>query len=364
MRTSASLQAGKRSAATFRPRISAGRRLESAALTTCSEACIIRGSDWEEKGKASSLQPDSESGFTNRNQALSHDIKSEGFVQEQTRHSKLLVAGLWTVGLTTIGFMAADFIVRPTVTWLSLMPVYSLAVFALLHSFTHMNTRQALWFLALGLILAFVAEYFGTNFGAVFGSHYFARSRDLAVTIGVRLPGRVSLAVVLSWYSMLYLTFVVATHLLHARRTDASAFAAVPLTAGLLMAFWQITAGPMAIARGTVRYLQDGFYHGLPLSSFIGWFVTAVFIVLFFQTVEPDAVDAPRLNRNAGVARLAYLMFGMTLLYPALMCFRFHMTGAAWLGTAIILIGALAFAVRDRAPHPVARLSAATGVPA
>ncbi|HDQ99386.1 MAG TPA: carotenoid biosynthesis protein [candidate division WOR-3 bacterium] len=279
-------------------------------------------------------------------------------MQNETRHSPLLTWGARGIAVAAAGFMLADFIVRPTTVWLSLMPVYCLAAFALVHSFTFMkDTRQVAWFLFLGLVLPFIAEWLGTNFGAIFGSHYYARARELTVDVGIRLPGRVSLAAVLSWYAMLYLTFVTSTHLLRARSTKPSSFAAVPMTAGLMMMLWQFTAGPVAIYRGFARYAQEGLYHGLPISSFVGWFATPLFIVLFFLAIEPSSVDGARLAPARKENSLALAVFGATLGYPALLCFRFGMTGAAWLGLGMVMLYLLTLAIRARAPRPFARLS-------
>jgi len=218
-----------------------------------------------------------------------------------------------------------------------------------------LGTRRALWFLALGLILPFVAEYLGTNFGAIFGSHWFRRVSDLQITVGLMLPGMVPLSTVLTWFGTLYLAFIVASYLVRARSTEPSSFAAVPLTAGLLLALWQLTAGPLAVARHTVRFAQDGFYHGIPLSSFVGWYATAMFVVLFFQAVEPSAADAESRMRTGLGNRFALWMFVAALLYPVAMCFRYGMPGAGWLGVAVTLLCTLAVAIRTRtmAPTPV-----------
>lgn len=267
--------------------------------------------------------------------------------------SRFLRAGVWLMALAAAGFMVADLVTRPPAAWLSMMPVYCLAAFAMLHSIAFLGTRRALWFLALGLILAFVAEYLGTNFGAIFGSHWFARVRDLRVQVGAMLPGRVPLTVVLGWYGQLYLAFVVAVFLVQSQPRDVSSFAATPLAAGLLMALWQLAAGPMAVERGMMGFANNGFYHGVPLSSFVGWFATAMFITLFFIAVEPAAADAGRFRAPSGrVAPLVFALFGASLLYPALMCFRFGLTGAAWLGVAVLLLFTLSMAIRGRRPAP------------
>ncbi len=274
-------------------------------------------------------------------------------------HSRMLTISIWIAGLATAGFMVADIITKPPVTWLTLMPVYCLAVFALLHSMSFLGPRRALWFLTVGLLVSFAAEYLGTNFGAIFGSHWFARARDLRLEMGVMLPGRVPLGIVLTWYGMLYIAFLVSTYLVRSRPSNTSAFTAVPLATGLLMAFWQLTAGPMAVVRGTMGFARSGFYHGIPLSSFIGWFATAMFVILFFQTIEPAAADTDRFLKNPRTGSLAFIMFGLTLVYPIVMCFRMKLFGAAWLGVVVLLLVMLTFAIRGRSLVPVARMNKA-----
>ena len=279
-------------------------------------------------------------------------------MKKDTYHSKLLTWGIWITGLGAAGFMAADILVRPSLGWVQLMPVYCLAAFALMHSFTFMGTRRAVWFMALGLILPFVAEYLGTNFGAIFGSQWLHRAQDLRIPMGMMLPGRVPLTAVLTWYGMLYVTFVSSVYLLKARTSDISAFSTVPLTAGLLMALWQLPAGPASMSRHMMTFTQNGFYHGIPLSSFIGWFVTALFVVLFFQIMEPTAVDADRFREpEQRLAPLTFAMYAGMVGYSGLICLRQNMAGAGWLGMVVVLIFSLTLLVRSRATSPVMELS-------
>jgi putative membrane protein len=279
-------------------------------------------------------------------------------MEKDTYHSRLLTWGIWITGLAAVGFMVADVLVRMPVGWLQRMPVYCLASFAFLHSFTFMGTRRAIWFLALGLILPFVAEYLGTNFGAIFGSHWLGRAQDLRIPVDVMLPGRIPLAAVLTWYGLLYVTFVSAVFLLNAKTSDISAFASVPLAAGLMMALWQLAAGPASIGRHMMGFAQNGFYHGIPMSSFVGWFVTTMFVLLFFQIVEPTTVDANRFREPE--QRLAPLTFGLYAAfvgYAALVCFKMNMNGAGWLGVVVILLFALGLLVRTKSPVPVTALT-------
>lgn len=275
--------------------------------------------------------------------------------------NRALRFGLWFTALTAAAFMTADLLASPPAAWLMLMPIYCLAAFALLHSLMFLGPRRALWLAGLTLVLAFVAEYLGTNFGAIFGSHWFARARELHVQVGISLPGRVPLAVVLGWFGQLYLAFVAAVFLTRSHPADVTSFAATPIAAGILMALWQLAAGPVAVHRGTLGFTAEGlFYHGVPLSSLVGWFVTSMFIVLFFITTSPGAADATRfLDASQSLAPMALMVLGTTILYATLHAFRYHLSGPAWLGvtTLVLYTGLLAL----RANHLTDDLKTSVG---
>lgn len=272
---------------------------------------------------------------------------------KDTYNSKTLSVGIWFMLAATAVLMVANLVVRPPLNWLRLAPVYTLAAFTLLHGFTFLGVRRTLWFLALGLVVSYVAEYLGSNFGAIFGTHWFSRVHDLRLPVGVMLPGRIPLAIVLTWYGMLYVTFITAVFLVRSRPSEPSAFATVPLAAGLLMALWQLTAGPVAVAWGLMGFVNKGFYHSVPLSSFVGWAATTLFILLFFIAVEPESANADRFRMTPRpVPELPLVMFGMQLLYGTVTCFFLNFTGAAWLGVLVLVLYLLAIAVTTRRAVP------------
>lgn len=281
-------------------------------------------------------------------------------MRKKNNESVLLNIGIWFALTAAIVSMATDILVKPPLLWLTLMPAYCLAVFAFLHSLKFWETRQALWFLALGLILPYIAEYLGTNFGAIFGSHWFSRIHDLRLQVGVMLPGKIPLNTILLWYSMLYLTLLTGIYLVDATPKYLSAYNTTPLAAALLITLWQLSAGPVAITRGAIGFVSRGFYHGIPLSNFVGWFATTLFIISFFQAIEPNLANAARFYESKSpVTILPILMLGLNILYNTLLCFRMELLGAAWLSVAILLLFFLAIAIRAKS-HPAIQLEALT----
>ncbi|MGQ9677759.1 MAG: carotenoid biosynthesis protein [bacterium] len=281
-------------------------------------------------------------------------------MRKKTNESVILTVGIWFALSAAVISMAADIIVKPPLLWLALMPTYCLAVFSFLHSLKLWETRQAIWFLALGLILPYIAEYLGTNFGAIFGSHWFSRTQDLRVSVGLVLPGRIPLNTILIWYAQLYLVYLTGIYIVAASTSDLSTYSATPLVAAFLMTLWQLSAGPVAVTRGTVNFINKGFYHGIPLSNFAGWFATTLFILSFFQSIEPNLTNAARFYQSKNPAPiLPVLMFGINILYNTLLCFRMEHTGAAWLSIAVLLLFLLAVTIRAK-NHPVFGLEVST----
>jgi uncharacterized membrane protein len=266
-----------------------------------------------------------------------------------TNQSRLLTFGVWLTGLTAMAAMAAAATLKYPEVWLASMPVYCLAALALAHSIAFLGARRAIWFLAIGLIVPYVAEYLGVNFNAVFGGHWYRAAHDLGLPVGVRLPGSVPLATVLTWYEIVYLGFVSSVYILKADRSDLSSFATVPMAAGLLVALWQVVAGPATVGRLMVQFTQNGFYHSIPLSNFTGWFVTAMFTTLFFQVVEPAAVEFGRFDRRqCPTAELAPLLFGFSVLYSTAVCLRLGFNGAGFIGCVVLLLFTAVAVARTR----------------
>src|SRR6202011_4327651 len=99
-----------------------------------------------------------------------------------------------------------------------------------------------------------------------------------------------------AYFATGYLAWALSTVLIGEVRRESSAFTtfAVPLIASFLMVMWDLCFDPTA---STVNHIwiweQGGGYFGVPLTNYLGWFLTVfVFFQLFalflrFRTAGP-----------------------------------------------------------------------------
>jgi len=283
-------------------------------------------------------------------------------VKDETRSSRLLTAGILVTCLATAGAMIADVFVPTPAPWLAIVPVYCLAAFVVSHSFVFLGARRAIWFLAVATILPFVTQFISTNLVAVSASQWLARTDDPTLSTGLLLPGQVPLNAIVTWYGLLYIVFTSSVLLLRARASDHSSFASVPLLGALLATLWRLASGPAAVGRSTPAPADNGLFQQIPLASFVGWFVIAMFVLLFFQIVEPGAVDVDQFAESEPrLAPTSAMMYGACLLHASAVCLRTNATGAGWLGVVVFLLFTLAVASSSTKPATPLRQAATAG---
>lgn len=280
--------------------------------------------------------------------------------QDSIPNSRLLSTGVRAVGLITAGTMIADVIIPASTVRLAMVPAYCMAAFVVLHSITFLGVRRAMWFLAAATILPFTAIFVGANFVTP-GSKWLVPAMEPLGNAGPMLPGQVPLSGVVTWFGLLYLVFTSAVYLLKAKTSDPGAFAFVPMLGALLVLLWQLSAAPAAAGRAMATQAEAGFFQNVPSTAFLGWFAVALFIILFFEVVEPGSVDAGRFAEPGHrLAALGPVMYGASLLHASATCLKTNATGAGWLGIVVFLSFALAAAVRGTTFGQTGQLHTAT----
>ncbi len=177
-------------------------------------------------------------------------------------NSKVLA---WGVAFGYLGYAALSDV--PALSKEAIFSVYaSSALFVILylyHSFVNLGTRTALKYLALASVLGYSFEYLFITTGWIGRYVYTA---DLAP-----LLGPVPLFIPLLWAALSYFCLIAAGN---------------PLTSAVLMVLLDVSFDPR-FSLTLWHWLTPGQYFGVPLSNFIGWFITAVTIYgIFFLTTK------------------------------------------------------------------------------
>jgi putative membrane protein len=171
-------------------------------------------------------------------------------------------------------------------------------VFALIHGAMFYRTRGILIFFAICLVVGNILENVGVRTGFPFGSYYFT---DLMGPKLFVVPIQLGLA----YLGMAYLSWTLGRVILGNMRSPVtgSRVVTLPLIAAFVMVAWDFSQDPVW---STVLHLwiwrQGGVYFGVPVSNFLGWYLTVyVFYQLFAlylrgRSTNPDPLPSSYWN--------------------------------------------------------------------
>lgn len=190
---------------------------------------------------------------------------------------------------------------------------------ALAHASAFYRPKQALMLFAICLVVTFAMENIGTATGFPFGRYHFE--------VGAGLPhiGRVPIIVGPLWFGAGYFSWVVAATLLDGadRRLDRKPnLLKLPIVAAFVMTQWDLVMdAPNSTIAKTWIWHDGGGVLGVPLSNYLGWFVTSWlfftgFALYLRQHAERGLPSTPPRPKLRAIAILFYLSAGLTHLVP------------------------------------------------
>jgi uncharacterized membrane protein len=148
--------------------------------------------------------------------------------------------------------------------------------FALIHGAIFYRTRGVLIFFVICLVIGNIFENVGVRTGFPFGHYYFT---DLMGPKLFVVPIQLGLA----YLGMAYLSWTLARLILGDAQSAlaGSRVMTLPLVAAFIMVAWDFSQDP---AWSTILHLwiwqQGGTYFGVPMTNFLGWYLT---VYVFYQ---------------------------------------------------------------------------------
>ncbi len=235
-------------------------------------------------------------------------------IRESTRFELFNVAVmlffvLITVLTLPISWLGHNAGLQMQVSMLGTFVVFAVCVW---HSVHVKGWRQTVAFFGLTMILSFLAEYMGANYGWFFGSY------DYTSTAGPSING-VSVLVPFTWAVLLYGVYMLINWLLDLRgeRRGRTWYgkvvwsALIALLTGICVAAWDLMADPVWVSGVWQDVLgKPGWWWwdggpylpnllvwkgagGIPIQNFLGWaevtFVIVFIFDLFFQRTDRAA---------------------------------------------------------------------------
>lgn len=229
------------------------------------------------------------------------------------------VAGMLLIRLMpqVMGFFGPYYptlVKAPTWTYMVLLPVIPLLMYG-----SQLGTKRTVAFFVWGSVIGAASELIGTTTGVPFGAYAYTS------WLGPKIADHVPYFIPTSWFAMSIVSFDLA------RRLMASRLAQIVLAA-FFMVLWDVSLDPAMGSQAHTTfwsYPEGGFYYGMPLSNWAGWFGVSLVIMGGYSL----ALGARPLKH-----RLAPLVYGLNGLFPLLLCLLYGLYGAFFIGAIAILL--------------------------
>lgn len=203
----------------------------------------------------------------------SNVLGAKAMVKDRPTHKSLMLLNYLFLGIIFFLIFGPWFQISNTLN--SIITMLSAFAFMLIHGYLAWGTRNILVFLVITWICSFTFEAIGVATGMVFGQYYYTDH------LGPKILD-VPLMIQVSYAATGYASIMVARLILGIQRpfSKLSLFFTT-LIAALLMVGWDVCLDPYeSTVDGDWIWPQGGYYFGIGIQNFIGWFVT-VFIFMF-----------------------------------------------------------------------------------
>jgi uncharacterized membrane protein len=211
------------------------------------------------------------------------------------------------------------------------------AMAALAHAASSVGWRRAAALLVTASGISLAAELVGTMTGAPFGPYAYTS------LLGYRVAGHVPFPIPLSWFFMIYCSLALCGRLLTTRSPLAWA-----CVAGVLLTAWDVAMDPaMSFATKHWIWYTNGPYFGMPLSNWVGWFLTGSLIARTLLAIVPPEAFA----RAISPSRLPIALYAVNAVMPVALCMRHGLWPAGLIG-ALVMMVPVTMALVERTPAP------------
>jgi len=183
---------------------------------------------------------------------------------------------LWVVAVASVTSHIATIVLHLPQGVGGAMIASSLTLFGLLHGALTYGWRGILFFLVVCLGVSNAFENLSIMTGFPFGWYHYSNAMGPKLFLVPMLIGP-------AYFGMGYLSWTLARAILgdeDARLIGLLSFA-TPTIASFIMVSWDLTIDPMmSTINGSWVWHNGGSYFGVPVSNFLGWYLT---VYVFFQ---------------------------------------------------------------------------------
>ena len=225
--------------------------------------------------------------------------------------------------LVALSFLASVYVsaVRPLL--LSIIPLPSIpggivgqTLPAVLFAFTHavyaLGWRHALAFFGIGTVVSWTLEHVGVACGCVYGGYYYTG------LLGTKL-GYVPALIPLSWFMMLYSSYVVVNCMIGdppvGSRGSLARIVWVSFVSGVVMTAQDLILDPIMAGPVIQAWVweQGGGYFGVPALNYLGWIVTSFIVYVSYRLLEWRLSPRPLGPMTRTITTMPLVIYGLLI---------------------------------------------------
>jgi uncharacterized membrane protein len=217
---------------------------------------------------------------------------------------------IWAMVLLQLLFKFAPFLGAPP--QLGLVSLVLLLVFAFWHGAIRYGVRGILALFIVTMVVSFCLENLSVATGFPFGNYYYPRREGLGPNVF-----QVPLVIGASYFANGYLAWNVANILLdrpEERLNLTFNRIALPLVAAFVMVMWDVGFDPI---RSTIEHIwiwrDGGGYNGVPLTNFLGWYLTVWIIYQTFALFLSGAGRGPRPSQGRSLSFAPIVLYVLNI---------------------------------------------------
>ncbi len=190
--------------------------------------------------------------------------------------------------------------------------VLIVTVFVILHGARFYGWKNMLVFVSATFLISWCLESLSIATGFPFGNYYYTGLGKIGEVPWIIMPG---------YLSMGYLSWLIA-HILTGHfdsKIERSNILLIPFVASFVMVMWDVVMDPiMSTIQGEWVWPNGGFYFGVPLTNFFGWYLTIFLIYLvfaFFLSRQNGGTISPNIGSRIFWLAIPLMYLGMALQY-------------------------------------------------
>ncbi|MEW6716989.1 MAG: carotenoid biosynthesis protein [Chloroflexota bacterium] len=201
----------------------------------------------------------------------------------------------------------------PFPVWAGFLHPLLALVFVLLHAGKRQGWRLTVLFLAVVVGVTLLVESLGVLTGWPFGRYHYTHR------FGSLFLGLVPCVIPVIWLNMVYPSCLMAGMILPPHWNIWKWRVAVAALGGVIMTSWDTVVDPVMVYRGHWVWENEGWYFGIPLQNYLGWWLTTFVVLLLYLWLgnlqSGSFLTTRRFDR---LAVYCYVVTGLSSIFGAL----------------------------------------------